>query len=363
MTETAIVEPHDQNATMEAFENRFITALNEAGMLQMASLGHRSGLFEALSGAGWLTSEALATRSGLHERYVREWLAALTAARVLETDPDSASYRLPDGHAALLTDAGVANLAVFAQYPALFGSVEDQVLACFHNGGGVPYERFARFHEVMAEDSGQTVLPTLFDHILPLVLGLPEKLEVGIDVLDVGCGRGRALALMAEHYPNSRFVGYDLSAQAAAWAREHAHAMGLHNIRFEARDVSDFDRTAEPGAFDLVTTFDAVHDQARPLNVLIGIRRSLAVGGVYLAQDIRGTSHPHLDVDLPLGSFLYAISVMHCMTVSLAQGGEGLGTMWGRERARDYMTRAGFSDIQVHELAHDPQNDYYVVRP
>lgn len=350
-------------AAREAFEERLVYALNEAGALLMISLGHRSGLLAGMAGAGWLTSERLASKCSLDERYVREWLNGLTAARVLESDPAAGTYRLPDAHADLLTDRGEANLAVYAQFVPLLGSVEDDVLDCFRRGGGVPYERFRRFHEVMAEDSGQTVLPALVDHILPLVPDLIERLEAGIYVLDVGCGRGMALMLMAERFPASHFVGYDFSQEAVDWARARAAKLGLSNVLFEVRDVGDLDDTAEPGVFDLVTTFDAIHDQAKPLNVLIGIRRSLAEGGVYLAQDIRGTSHPHLDADLPLGPFLYAVSTMHCMTVSLAQGGEGLGTMWGRERARDYLTRAGFGRIECHELEHDPQNDYYVARP
>ena len=360
---SAVLKQDLDRGRIEAFEERLCGALNEAGMLLMMSLGHRSGLFEALAGAVPMTSEQLAERCNLNERYVREWLGAMTASGIVDMDPENGTYALPDEHAALITEAGEANLAVYAQFVPLLGSVEDDVLDCFRNGGGVPYERYTRFHEVMAEDSGQTVLPALFDHILPLVPGLTERLEKGIEVLDVGCGRGRALMRMAGRFPNSRFTGYDLSDEAIEWARQQAAEQGLDNVRFEVRDVSDLDSTAEQGAFDFITTFDAVHDQAKPLNVLTGIRRSLADDGVYLAQDIRGTSHHHSDADLPLGPFLYAVSTMHCMTVSLAQGGEGLGTMWGAERVRDYMRRAGFSSVEQHQLDHDEQNDYFVMRP
>jgi 2-polyprenyl-3-methyl-5-hydroxy-6-metoxy-1,4-benzoquinol methylase len=150
--------------------------------------------------------------------------------------------------------------------------------------------------------------------------------------------------MMAERYPESRFTGYDLSEEAIDWARQQAREMGLENLHFETRDLSDFDRTAEPGAFDLVTTFDAIHDQAKPLAVLRGIRRSLADNGVYLAQDIRACTAHHENVNHPLGAFLFSVSVMHCMTVSLAQGGEGLGTMWGRQKALEYMKAAGFGE-------------------
>jgi len=356
-------DPSDEDARAEAFEERMVSALNEGALMLMTSVGHRSGLFEAMNGAPALPCQAIAERAGLQERYVREWLGCMVAAGVVEIDGTAHTYRLPAAHARVLTDDGAANMAVYAQFIPLLGGVEDDIVACFKDGGGVPYARYGRFHEVMAEDSGQTVLPALVDHILPLVPGLVARLHDGIRVLDVGCGRGRALMLLAAAFPNSRFVGYDLSPEAIAWAGAEATRRGLGNLSFEARDVSDFDRTADPHAFDLVLTFDAIHDQARPLNVLNGIRRSLAEGGTYLAQDIKGSSHHEHDRDHPLGTLLYAVSCLHCMTVSLAQGGEGLGAMWGRETAERYFCDAGFGAIETHELQHDIQNLYYVCRP
>ncbi|HET6468813.1 MAG TPA: class I SAM-dependent methyltransferase [Geminicoccaceae bacterium] len=309
-------------------------------------------------------SAEIASRAGLNERYVREWLGAMLTAGVVEHDPNAGTYHLPPEHAARLTRAATpANLAVFAQYVPLLGAVEDDLVACFRDGGGVPYARFGRFHEVMAEESGQTILPVLREHILPLVPGLAKRLEQGIRVLDAGCGRGRALNLMAGWFPKSRFTGYDLSDDAIGFAREEAARADRANLRFEIRDLSRFDEEADPGAFDLVTTFDAVHDQARPMALLRGIRRSLVEEGVYLAQDIKGSSHHHLNRDHPFGTLIYTISCMHCMTVSLAQGGEGLGAMWGRETAERYFHEAGFGSVEVHELPHDPQNYYYVCRP
>ena len=127
-------------------------------------------------------------------------------------------------------------------------------------------------------------------------------------------------------------------------------------------DLSDFDETAEPDAFDLITTFDAIHDQVKPMNVLKGIYRSLKQDGIYLMQDIRGSSFVHRNIDHPIGTFLYTISTMHCMTVSLAQGGEGLGAMWGEEKAREYLAAAGFGSIETNRLQHDIQNNWYVIR-
>jgi SAM-dependent methyltransferase len=351
-------------AKAAAFEERFVDALNAGALCLMASIGHRTGLFDAMADGAPGTSSEIAARAGLNERYVREWLGALATGGVVEIDAGSGTYRLPAEHAACLSRAATPNnLAVFAQYIPQLGAVETDIVDCFHKGGGVPYARFARFHDIMAEDSGQSVLPAIEAHILPLVPGLTARLERGIRVLDVGCGRGKAVNLLAARFPNSRFVGYDLSEEATAYAAEEAARAGHDNVVFGARDLSMFDEEAEPEAFDLVTTFDAVHDQARPRAVLRGIRRSLKPDGVYLAQDIKGSSHVHHNLDHPIGTLLYTVSCLHCMTVSLAQGGEGLGAMWGRETAESLFREAGFETVEVHELAHDIQNYYYVCRP
>ncbi|NIO07420.1 MAG: methyltransferase domain-containing protein [Deltaproteobacteria bacterium] len=349
-------------ANAEAFADRFVTTLNNGALCLMVSVGHQTGLFDVMSNMKPATSEAIASESGRNERYVREWLGAMVTAGVVEVNPKTLEYSLPKEHGAFLTRAaGADNLAVFAQYIAELGSVEQEILYCFHHGGGVPYSKFPRFHEVMAEDSGQSVLSSLETHILPLIPGLVDRLKSGLRVLDVGCGRGLILIRLAELFSNSKFTGYDLSEEAIAFGRETAAKKGLKNLQFQVRDLSDFHRTAEKEAFDWVTTFDAVHDQARPLQVLKGIYRTLKPDGVYLMQDIKGSSEVHKNIDHPIGTLLYTISCMHCMTVSLAQGGEGLGAMWGEEKTREYLENAGFTSIVTNELGHDIQNNWYVV--
>jgi SAM-dependent methyltransferase len=348
----------------EAFAGRMLDMLNGAALMVMASVGHRTGLFDALAELDAATTHELAEAAGLDERYVREWLGAMTTGRIVELDPDTGRYSLPAEHAAWLTRAASPdNLAVTAQWIPTLSTVEDDIVECFREGGGVPYERFHRFHEVMAEESAQTVLSVLFSHIVPLVPGMDEALEAGASVLDLGCGRGRALVLLAERYPSSSFHGYDLSGDAIAFGREQAADRGLDNVTFEQRDLSTFDLDAEPATFDYVVTFDAVHDQAKPLAMLKGIRRALKVDGTYLMQDIQGSTHHHENLDHPGGPLMYMISTMHCMTVSLAQGGDGLGAMWGEEKARELLAEAGFSSVDVHLLEHDPFNAYFVVRP
>ena len=342
----------------ETFAKRMVGVLNEGAIALMASIGHRTGLFDAMSGLPPSTSEQIAEAAKLNERYVREWLGAMVVGGIVEHDPENATYHLPREHGAFLTRAASPdNIAAFAQYIPLLGSVEDGIVESFKNGGGVPYSAFPRFHEVMAEDSGQTVLPALTEHILPLVPGLVERLEKGIDVLDVGCGSGRALNLMARTFPNSRFLGYDLSEEAIAHARTEAQEHGTTNARFEVKDAATLDEEAR---YDLITTFDAVHDQADPAAVLKGIAEALREDGIYLMQDIAGSSHHHNNLDHPIGPFLYTISCMHCMTVSLAQGGEGLGAMWGEEKAKQMLEEAGFKEVEIEQLPHDFQNYYYI---
>lgn len=249
----------------DAFGERMVDVLNSGALALMLSVGHRTGLFDAMAEMPPATSTDIARKAGLDERYVREWLGAMTVGNIVENNPERQTYYLPPEHAAsLCRESPTDNIAVFAQYIPLLGSVEDDIVHCFRNGGGVPYERFERFHDVMAEDSGQSVVPALETHILPLVPGLVERLERGIRVLDVGCGRGRALNRLAGLFPRSRFTGYDLSEDAIRYANQEARALGNDNADFEVFDASRLVQSEQPGPYDLITTFDAVHDQRDP---------------------------------------------------------------------------------------------------
>ena len=173
----------------------------------------------------------------------------------------------------------------------------------------------------MAEDSGQSVLSSLEAHILPLVPGLSEPIEKRDAYAGCRLWPRSHHYSVAEMFPNSSFRGLDLSNEAVQYAQRVVEQKGLKNISFTAGDLSDFDKTAEPERFDWVTTFDAVHDQAKPLQVLKGIHRTLKSNGVYLMQDIKGSSHVYKNTAHPIGTLLYTISCMHCMTVSLGPGG------------------------------------------
>ena len=340
------------------FARRMLGTMNEAALALMLSVGHRTGLFDVMSAMPAATSAEIAARASLDERYVQEWLAAMTTGRIVDHDGATGSYSLPAGHAAWLTRAaGMHNLAVGMQYIGLLAGVEDQIVECFRHGGGVPYSAFPKFQALMAEDSGAVHDATLIGVTLPLVPGLVERLRSGIDAADVGCGSGHAANLMAEAFPRSRITGFDFSDTGLAAAAAEAERKGLANVRFEKRDAA---RLGETARFDFITTFDAVHDQARPDLVLAGIARALRPGGVYLCVDTSASSQLAENLDHPLGTFLYTVSCMHCMTVSLADGGMGLGTMWGEQTARRLLREAGFTSIEARRLDDDIVNAYLI---
>ncbi len=230
-------------------------------------------------------------------------------------------------------------------------------MECFRNGGGVPYDAFPRFQQLMAELSAATNDATLLDVVLPLVPGIVDRLRAGIDAADIGCGSGHALNLMAQAFPNSRFTGWDISDEGLAAGREEAQRMGLANVKFERQDAARIDGGAQ---FDFITVFDAVHDQAQPAQMLAGIAKALRPGGVFLCVDVAASSHLHENLDAPLAPFMYAISTMHCMTVSLAYGGAGLGNMWGEQKAIEMLGEAGFANVDVKRVEGDILNNFYI---
>lgn len=341
-----------------AFAEQVMDVINKGSAAAMISIGHRLGLFATLAGMRPASSAEIAAAAGLAERYVREWLAVMVTSGIIHYEPKRGTYLLPAEHAACLTPEGsLGNLAVYGQHVALLGEVQERLIALFRQGGGTTYADYPCFHQIMAEDSGQSVIAPLFDHVLPLAKGIDARLAAGIDVLDAGCGRGAALIAMAARYPASRFIGYDLGGDAIDFATRVARDMGLANIRFEQRDLTGFDDKAR---FDFITSFDAVHDQKDPAAFIKSLHDALKPGGIYLMQDIGGSARLENNLDFPMASLLYAMSCAHCTPISLGQGGAGLGTMWGWETAEQMLKDAGFTGVTKHRLAHDPMNIWFV---
>jgi 2-polyprenyl-3-methyl-5-hydroxy-6-metoxy-1,4-benzoquinol methylase len=333
--------------------------LNGGMTANMISIGHQVGLFDAMATmSSAATSPEIAAAANLDERYVREWLGNMATAGIVEYEPGRGAFSLPAEHAALTTRAaGPNNFATYAQFIPMCGGVEAEVVDKFHNGGGVPYSSYPRFHAAMAEMSAAIFDATLVDVTLPLVPGAIERLQSGITAADVGTGSGHAVNVMATAFPNSQFVGMDFSEEALATGRGEAEALGLSNATFIAQDAA---KLSGEQTYDLITTFDAVHDQADPQGMVNGIYNALAPGGHWLCVDIQASSHIGENLDHPMGPFMYGVSCQHCMTVSLAYDGEGLGAMWGVQKAREIFEKAGFTEIDVHNVEGDPMNNYYV---
>lgn len=318
----------------------------------MIDVGFRTGLWEAAA-QGPATSEQLAERAKLEERYVREWLGAVTTGEIMEFDGATGTFSLPDEHAISLTGDGASNRAVNAGLLTYLGKHVGSVVTAFREGGGVPYSQYRpEFTSLMDQRFRREYNEKLFDGYIRVVPGLEERLIEGISVCDIGCGTGHNMNLMAAAYPASTFTGYDIAADAIELARAEAAEMGLSNVSFDVQDA-----TALPGnvSFDMMTTFDAVHDQANPQASLNEIGRCLAPDGVYLMIDINASSDMKNNIGNPLAPYLYTVSTMHCMTVSLAADGAGLGTVWGRELALEMLASAGLTEVEILESS-NPTN-------
>jgi SAM-dependent methyltransferase len=343
---------------VQEFARRLFGHYTSGMLTMMVDIGHRTGLFEvAAQGAG--TSQQISDRAGLNERYVREWLGAMVTGGIMEYDPGLRTFVLPPEHAVCVTGTSSRNLAANSQVLAMLAKRLAAVTECFKEGGGVPYSEFRPdFTEYMDASWRLLYDGLLIKGFLPAAKGLPERLTAGIRVADLGCGTGHAINLMAKEYPRSEFVGYDVAADAIERARAEARTMVLPNARFEVCDVTCLPAEAP---FDLITSFDAIHDQRDPAAVLRSAAAALAADGIYLVVEPRASSNLEENVGNPFGPWLYGMSVLHCMTVSLAEGGAGLGTAWGEQTARQFLTSAGFTSVEAVD-APGPQNTIYICR-
>jgi len=341
-----------------SFGARLLGFFTGSMMTKLIEIGYDTGLFEA-SRAGPATSEALAQRAGLKERYVREWLGAMATGGIYRYDPKTQRYELPEEHAALLTGQSAQNLSPHAKIIEHFGSHMPKLKACFREGGGIPYSAYRPVFTQCMDDVWRRIYDQmLVPGFIGAVPGLTEQLERGIGVLDVGCGTGHAVNVLARRFPKSRFAGYDIGEDAIDAARNEAEEMRLANASFEVHDVARL--PAQP-KFDLITAFDAIHDQKDPDAVLHGVRRALSDGGTFLMVDFKFSSRVEDNVGNPYAPLYYGTSLMHCMPVSLAVGGKGLGTVWGEQTAREMLREAGFGNIQVLDTPR-PQNYMFVCR-
>ncbi len=350
-------EAEFDRAKAKAFTQLMVRHLEGAAVTVMLEIGRRVGLFETMAKTGPATSAVIAEHAALDERYVREWLAAMACGGIVEYAAAERTFRLPREHASALTGSSTRNLTSMVEMFPLMNRVVPHVADAFRTGAGVPYSAYQPDFTGLMDRRSR---PRFDELLLSAYLGKPEgvvaRLEAGVRVADVGCGTGHCVALMARRFPKSTFVGYDISEEGIAEAR--AAARGLDNASFVVQDVAKLET---PTPFDLVTAFDAIHDQADPAGVLRRIRQALAPGGIFLMVDVCASSELADNIGVPMAPYLYTMSTMHCMSVSLAAGGPGLGTAWGHQVAARMLREAGFSEVQLFERI-DPANSLYVAR-
>jgi SAM-dependent methyltransferase len=353
ITEVTVVPEH-----VEEFAGRLLSLYAGSMLTYMIDIGHRTGLFAAAA-RDRATSDELAGRAGLTERYVREWLGAMVTGGIVDYQPSDKTYSLRPERAACLTE-GPTNLAPMAQFSTHLGKHVAQVARAFREGGGDPNADYRpEFTDVMDAIGREVYDALLIDAYLPLVPGLAAQLEAGARVADVACGTGHALVLSARAFPESTFAGYDLDESAIARARAEAGGAGLTNVRFEICDAARLD-VGQP--FDVVFVFDAIHDQVDPSGVLERIYAGLRPGGCFVMKEPHAADNLEDNIPNPMAPILYSASTLHCMTVSLAHGGAGIGTVFGEQLALQMLTEAGFVDIEVHSAPGDPGDAVYVSR-
>lgn len=353
-------EPTDLGAAPPPAMMMIGTWLQHAMLALGLDVGHRAGLLELAASTGPATSEQLAAAGGLSERHVREWLGLMTVGGLFTYDPATRQYTLPADHAMFVTGPGM-NLAAFAGEVSYNAGYVPRVAETIRVGGGISYEEQPEFTERMAEMSGRAYSEESVGGYLGVVPGLIERLEQGARVADIGCGSGRWLSVLASLYPASTFVGFDFSPDALAAAREAVGERGLTNVVFEQSDVAELPQDV---TFDIVFAVDSIHDQARPRRVLAEVRRVLDASGSFVMIDPALSSNLEDNVANPMAPWIYGASLFHCMQVSLAQGGEGLGTAYGEQTARALLTEAGFSRVELLQpAAPDPFNGIFHCQP
>jgi 2-polyprenyl-3-methyl-5-hydroxy-6-metoxy-1,4-benzoquinol methylase len=348
-------------AKVEAFAGKVLGDTSGTLVTVLAAIGDRLGLFKDLAARGPATSAELATRTDTNERYAREWLGAMASAGYLHYDPTGNRFTLPPEHIPVLAQesgplffSGVHQTAI-----GLIGPYR-QVVHAFQHGGGVPQSAYdANMWDGMERFTSGWHENLLLPVWIPAMPDVRVRLERGCRVADVGCGRGRALIKLAQAFPKSRYMGYDAFGPTIERATANARAAGVADrVRFEHRDVSN----GLPEQFDVITTFDVIHDAVNPRGLLRAIRQGLGPDGRYACLDINCSEKVEENAG-PLGAFFYGFSVLYCMTTSLAHGGEGLGACGLHEgKVRELCAQAGFSDVR-HVPLESPFHILYEIRP
>ena len=344
---------------IEELAFRVIGDMGGSFVMALGYIGDRLGLFTALSNSAGLTSQELADKTELNERYVREWAKAMVAAEYIDYEPDGERFMMTEEQSFVLAnDDSPMSVGGGLQFttPSMYNV--PKIVKAFKEGGGVCYneigdeiplgiERFFRpgYVHFLAKDW------------IGSLDGMTGRLEHGARVADIGCGRGQSTLALARGFPHSHVVGIDNHAESIAHARGLAREEGLENVEFiecSADEITDSER------FDLICSFDCIHDMVNPSGALSTIRELLAEDGIYFWSEPNGSEKPHENKNL-VGRLFASVSPLHCMTVSLCHEGEGLGTLIGERGARALAESAGFSSFQKVEID-NPFNQFFALK-
>lgn len=348
-------------ARQEAFIEKALTDTSATMTTALAAIGDRLGLFKELASSGPVTSSELAARAHINERYAREWLGGMVTAGYLEYDPTTRRFRMPPEHVAALAQENGPFFfgGVYHMMLALMG-ILDPLMEVFRNGGGVPQSAYSEhLWEGMERFTNAWFENLLTQQWIPNMPDVQRNLEEGASVADVGCGRGRAVIKLAQVFPKSRYVGFDVFERQIERASANAKEAGVADrVRFEQIDVSK----GLPEKYDIITTFDVIHDAVDPQGLLRTIRGALKPGGIYACLDVNCSDKLEENVGA-LGALFHGFSVLYCMTTSLAKGGAGLGTLGFHEsKVRQMCAEAGFGSVRRVPVE-NPFNKLYEIRP
>ncbi len=331
----AYTDPSPNQQLVDDFQNKVLRDASGLAATLMSTLGDRLGLFKELAARGPATSAGLAERAGIHPRYAQEWLSLMTSAGYLDYDPLSQQFTLPAAHIPVLAEEGGAYF-VGGTHQMLLGmmGILPQLEKAFRSGEGVPMQAYnENTWEGMERDMTGVYQANLLQKWIPAMPVVEEMLQEGVSVGDVGCGSGRVLILLAQAFPRSQYVGYEIFPPVLERARVNAAEAGVaERIRFVAIDEDGL----LPEEHQLITAFEVIHDAADPLGLLHMVRRSLAPGGRFVCMDINSAERLEENIS-PLETLRYGASLLYCMSTSLASGGIGLGTM-------------GLPESKMHEL-------------